>query len=80
MVKCRWRQAHAVVCRLRRPRQVTLAVAVPSGPGSTVHGWLPDDPHDPELVKVIETMPMDTLAAFGGDGFRDAYIPAEVEL
>ena len=27
---------------------------------------------DPELVRVIGTMPMDTLAAFGGMGFDHA--------
>jgi beta-glucosidase len=49
------------------------------GPGSTLHEWLEDDRgrelltkrdirllQDPELIKVIGTMPMHTLAAFEG--------------
>jgi beta-glucosidase len=49
------------------------------GPGSTLHEWLEDDRgrelltkrdirllQDPELIKVIGTMPMHTLAAFQG--------------
>jgi beta-glucosidase len=54
-------------------------VSLPLGPDSTLHEWLDDDRgrelltkrdvrllQDPELVKVIGTMPMHTLAAFEG--------------
>jgi beta-glucosidase len=57
-------------------------LALPLGPDSTLHEWL-DDEHgrellskrdvrllqDPELIKVIGTMPMHTLAAFQGMAF-----------
>jgi beta-glucosidase len=56
-------------------------LALPLGPGSTLHEWLADERgrelitsrdiaafKDPELVKVIGTMPLDTLAAFQGLG------------
>ncbi|MET1007326.1 MAG: fibronectin type III-like domain-contianing protein, partial [Propionibacteriaceae bacterium] len=59
------------------------SVASPLGPDSTLHEWLADDRGrelltangappilaDPELVKVIGTMPMSTLAAFNGMAF-----------
>jgi beta-glucosidase len=54
-------------------------LAMPLGPDSTLHEWLEDERgreliskrdmrllQDPELIKVIGTMPMHTLAAFGG--------------
>jgi beta-glucosidase len=54
-------------------------VSLPLGPGSTLHEWMADERghelltkrdirllHDPELIKVIGTMPMYTLAAFQG--------------
>jgi beta-glucosidase len=56
------------------------SLALPLGPGSTLHEWLADERggallraqkptprilSDPELIKVIGTMPMETLAAFG---------------
>jgi beta-glucosidase len=54
-------------------------VSLPLGPDSTLHEWLDDERgrellikrdvrllQDPELVKVIGTMPMHTLAAFEG--------------
>jgi beta-glucosidase len=54
-------------------------LALPLGPDSTLHEWLEDERgrellskrdmrllQDPELIKVIGTMPMHTLAAFGG--------------
>jgi beta-glucosidase len=56
------------------------SLALPLGPASTLHEWLADERgrelllalepppralHDPELVRVIGTMPMETLAAFG---------------
>jgi beta-glucosidase len=54
-------------------------LSLPLGPDSTLHEWLDDERgrellterdirllHDPELVKVIGTMPMHTLAAFQG--------------
>ena len=55
------------------------SLALPLGPASTLHEWLADDRgrelldgqeptptilRDPELIKVIGTMPMETLAAF----------------
>ena len=63
------------------------SLALPLGPSSTLHEWLADERggalllaenptpkvlSDPELVRVIGTMPMDTLAAFGGMGFDHA--------
>jgi beta-glucosidase len=65
----------------------SLALALPLGPDSTLHEWLADERgrglllaqkpipailSDPELVRIIGTMPMDTLAAFGGMGFDHA--------
>jgi beta-glucosidase len=54
-------------------------LSLPLGPGSTLHEWLADEHgrelltkrgirllQDPELIKVIGTMPMATLAAFEG--------------
>jgi beta-glucosidase len=54
-------------------------LSLPLGPDSTLHEWLADDRgrellakrdmrllQDPELIKVIGTMPMHTLAAFQG--------------
>jgi beta-glucosidase len=54
-------------------------LSLPLGPDSTLHEWLADERgrellseqeapllHDPELIKVIGTMPMSTLAAFHG--------------
>jgi beta-glucosidase len=54
-------------------------LSLPLGPDSTLHEWLADDRgrelltkrdirllQDPELIKVIGTMPMETLAAFQG--------------
>jgi beta-glucosidase len=54
-------------------------LSLPLGPDSTLHEWLDDDRgrelltkrdirllQDPELIKVIGTMPMHTLAAFQG--------------
>lgn len=54
-------------------------LSLPLGPDSTLHEWLQDDRgrelltkrdirllQDPELIKVIGTMPMHTLAAFEG--------------
>jgi len=54
-------------------------LSLPLGPDSTLHEWLEDDRgrelltkrdirllQDPELIKVIGTMPMHTLAAFQG--------------
>jgi beta-glucosidase len=54
-------------------------LSLPLGPGSTLHEWLEDERghelltkrdvrllRDPELIKVIGTMPMHTLAAFEG--------------
>jgi len=54
-------------------------LSLPLGPDSTLHEWLADDRgrqlltkrdirllQDPELIKVIGTMPMQTLAAFQG--------------
>ena len=54
-------------------------LALPLGPDSTLHEWLADERgrelltergvkllQDPELIKVIGTMPMETLAAFEG--------------
>jgi beta-glucosidase len=54
-------------------------LALPLGPDSTLHEWLADERgreliskrdvrllQDPELIKVIGTMPMHTLAAFQG--------------
>ena len=54
-------------------------LALPLGPDSTLHEWLEDERgreliskrdiqllQDPELIKVIGTMPMHTLAAFQG--------------
>jgi beta-glucosidase len=54
-------------------------LSLPLGPDSTLHEWLEDERgrellskrdvrllQDPELIKVIGTMPMHTLAAFGG--------------
>jgi beta-glucosidase len=54
-------------------------LALPLGPDSTLQEWLEDERgreliskrdmrllQDPELIKVIGTMPMHTLAAFGG--------------
>jgi beta-glucosidase len=54
-------------------------LSLPLGPGSTLHEWLEDERghelltkrdvrllQDPELIKVIGTMPMHTLAAFEG--------------
>lgn len=67
--------------------------ALPLGPSSTLHEWLADERgsalllahkptpkilSDPELVRVIGTMPMDTLAAFGGMGFDHAALQALV--
>lgn len=57
--------------------------AAPLGPDSTLHEWLADERgrelirtdgppkvlQDEELLRVIGTMPMSTLAAFGGWGF-----------
>ena len=55
------------------------SLALPLGPASTLHEWLADERGrelllaleptppilgDPELIKVIGTMPMETLAAF----------------
>jgi beta-glucosidase len=69
------------------------SLALPLGPSSTLHEWLADERgsalllaqkptpkilSDPELVKVIGTMPMDTLAAFGGIGFDHAALQALV--
>jgi beta-glucosidase len=69
------------------------SLAQPLGPGSTLHEWLADERgrallhaqkptpmvlSDPELVRVIGTMPMDTLAAFGGMGFDHAALQALV--
>jgi beta-glucosidase len=63
------------------------SLALPLGPDSTLHEWLADERgralllaqkptpkilEDPELVRIIGTMPMDTLAAFGGMGFDHA--------
>ena len=63
------------------------SLALPLGPSSTLHEWLADERgsalllaqkptpkilSDPELVRVIGTMPMDTLAAFAGMGFDHA--------
>ena len=61
---------------------ITLAaprLSLPLGPDSTLHEWLANDRgrellskrdmrllQDPELIKVIGTMPMETLAAFQG--------------
>ena len=57
-------------------------LALPLGPDSTLHEWLDDERgrellskrdvrllQDPELIKVIGTMPMHTLAAFQGMAF-----------
>ena len=56
------------------------SLALPLGPASTLHEWLADERgrellfslepppriiHDPELIRVIGTMPVETLAAFG---------------
>jgi beta-glucosidase len=54
-------------------------LSLPLGPDSTLHEWLADERgrellnerdmrllQDPELIKVIGTMPMHTLAAFQG--------------
>ena len=54
-------------------------LSLPLGPDSTLHEWLEDERghelltkrdvrllQDPELIKVIGTMPMHTLAAFEG--------------
>ena len=54
-------------------------LSLPLGPDSTLHEWLEDERgreliskrdmrllQDPELIKVIGTMPMHTLAAFQG--------------
>jgi beta-glucosidase len=54
-------------------------LSLPLGPDSTLHEWLADERgrelltkrgikllQDPELIKVIGTMPMETLAAFEG--------------
>jgi beta-glucosidase len=69
------------------------SLALPLGPSSTLHEWLADERgsafllaqkptpkilSDPELVRVIGTMPMDTLAAFGGMGFDHAALQALV--
>jgi beta-glucosidase len=62
------------------------SLALPLSLDSTLHEWLADERgravlqevapspllDDPELVKVIGTMPMHTLAAFGGMGFERA--------
>ncbi len=62
-------------------------LALPLGPSSTLHEWLADERgaalllaqeptpkilSDPELVRVIGTMPMETLAGFDGMGFDHA--------
>jgi beta-glucosidase len=57
-------------------------LSLPLGPDSTLHEWLDDERgrellsqrdmrllQDPELIKVIGTMPMHTLAAFQGMAF-----------
>ena len=57
-------------------------LALPLGPDSTLHEWLEDERgrelltkrdarllQDPELIKVVGTMPMHTLAAFQGMAF-----------
>jgi beta-glucosidase len=65
-------------------RTITLEapkLALPLGPDSTLHEWLDDDRgrelisglnvpllQDPELVKIIGTMPLQTLATFHGMG------------
>ena len=69
------------------------SLALPLGPSSTLHEWLADERgsalllaqkptpkilSDPELVRVIGTMPMDTLAAFAGMGFDHAALQALV--
>ena len=63
------------------------SLALPLGPDSTLHEWMADERgrellvslqpvppilRDPELVKVIGTMPMATLAAFPGLGLEHA--------
>ncbi len=62
------------------------SIAAPIGPDSTLHEWLANDKAraaltaegsppllaDPELVKVIGTMPMRTLASFNGLAFDHA--------
>jgi beta-glucosidase len=63
------------------------SLALPIGPDSTLHEWLADQRaralmlalkptppviSDPELARVIGSMPMETLAAFGGMGFDHA--------
>ncbi len=60
------------------------SVAGPLGVDSTLHEWLADDRgrdllsgapgagailHDPELIKIIGTFPMSSLAAFGQMGW-----------
>ena len=63
------------------------SLALPLGPASTLHEWLADERgralllaqeppppilRDPELVSVVGSMPMETLAAFQGMGFDHA--------
>ena len=69
------------------------SVAAPLGAGSTLEEWLSDERaqtvlaalgeeallRDPELVKVIGSMPMSTLAAFPGFGFNHNTLDSLIE-
>ena len=63
------------------------SLALPLGPDSTLHEWMADDHgralllsqqpippilRDPELITVIGSFPLSTLAAFEGMGLEDA--------